>query len=287
MRKRIRSTLGFTLVELLVVVSIIALLISILLPSLRGARNQAKAVICMTNEQSLCRAFMYYAQDHGDRLPGTDTPTLGYFWWNAVDQYFDKPMPEFADCRKSNVPEVLFCPSGKAPFPSLYMKGVEITHYFLNGVETDKFMFVGKKMAIGLFGGQGKISQAKSPSKCMMLGDSTTYNKIIDMNHPLMIEIYDEEGGNQDFAMTRYHYRSTAGFFHNGRINIGYVDGHAAPLPGRKVPPDDDYAQDVSKWPAPMRDDPNLFYPNLSMPSAEEDPFFWGPPYDTYKPSDR
>lgn len=60
---------GFTLVELLVVISIIALLISILLPSLRKARDQAKDTLCKANLHQLGISIQYYVQDSGDRLP--------------------------------------------------------------------------------------------------------------------------------------------------------------------------------------------------------------------------
>lgn len=54
---------GFTLVELLVVISIIALLVAILLPSLSKARKQARKVVCQTNMRSLSMAsFTYYTE---------------------------------------------------------------------------------------------------------------------------------------------------------------------------------------------------------------------------------
>jgi prepilin-type N-terminal cleavage/methylation domain-containing protein/prepilin-type processing-associated H-X9-DG protein len=62
---------AFTLVELLVVISIIALLISILLPSLRGAREAAKAAVCLSHLRSLSHGWHMYADDHNDVcLPG-------------------------------------------------------------------------------------------------------------------------------------------------------------------------------------------------------------------------
>jgi len=57
------SKVGFTLVELLVVIGIIALLISILLPSLNRARDAAKRVHCLSNLRQIGIGFFQYGQD--------------------------------------------------------------------------------------------------------------------------------------------------------------------------------------------------------------------------------
>ncbi len=59
----LRRKSGFTLIELLVVVAIIALLISILLPSLQGAREQAKTAKCLANMKSIAQASVAYASE--------------------------------------------------------------------------------------------------------------------------------------------------------------------------------------------------------------------------------
>jgi len=60
---------GFTLIEVLVVVAIIALLVSILIPSLKEARDQAKKSVCATNQHQIGLALVAYSMDHEDRLP--------------------------------------------------------------------------------------------------------------------------------------------------------------------------------------------------------------------------
>jgi prepilin-type N-terminal cleavage/methylation domain-containing protein/prepilin-type processing-associated H-X9-DG protein len=60
---------GFTLVELLVVIGIIALLISILLPALRKAQETARRVHCASNMKTLTTAYMLYCDDNKQILP--------------------------------------------------------------------------------------------------------------------------------------------------------------------------------------------------------------------------
>jgi prepilin-type N-terminal cleavage/methylation domain-containing protein len=66
---------GFTLVELLVVIGIIAILVAMLLPALGRARDQANLVACKSNLAQVGQATRMYANDNHDRYP--DSYTLG------------------------------------------------------------------------------------------------------------------------------------------------------------------------------------------------------------------
>src|SRR5262245_22764792 len=84
---------GFTLIELLIVVAIIAILISMLLPSLAAAKVQARQTVCASRLAQLGRGFHMYAGEYrGRAMPlaysdyfvvGTSAPI---FWWGTNDE---------------------------------------------------------------------------------------------------------------------------------------------------------------------------------------------------------
>jgi prepilin-type N-terminal cleavage/methylation domain-containing protein/prepilin-type processing-associated H-X9-DG protein len=83
-RTRPRRTSGFTLVELLVVIGIIAVLIATLLPALQRARRAAQLIGCQSNIRQILLAMHMYAQEKGNGLPPFEAP---HYWCSPLSPY--------------------------------------------------------------------------------------------------------------------------------------------------------------------------------------------------------
>ncbi|MHC4569856.1 MAG: type II secretion system protein [Planctomycetota bacterium] len=65
------SSTAFTLIELLVVIAVISLLMALLVPVLRSAREQGHRVVCLSNLRQLTLAWIVYAEEHDSKIvPG-------------------------------------------------------------------------------------------------------------------------------------------------------------------------------------------------------------------------
>ncbi|HBG28009.1 MAG: hypothetical protein A2Y10_17430 [Planctomycetes bacterium GWF2_41_51] len=109
---------AFTLVELLVVISIIALLLAVLLPSLSKAREQSRRTVCRSNMRQIAVSNFTYAASHDGKLLSKNP--LGHVWnANGYDLLFPSNVDktQFLDILVPKVYKLYSCPSTKLYSP--------------------------------------------------------------------------------------------------------------------------------------------------------------------------
>ncbi len=100
------KTRAFTLIELLVVMAIIAVLMAILMPSLRLAREQARSISCRSNVRTLTLAWLMYKDENDGKLVWGNTPgysSQGSSWVYLPPDWRNVGIEEKKECIKQGL----------------------------------------------------------------------------------------------------------------------------------------------------------------------------------------
>lgn len=109
-----RSRRGFTLVELLTVIAVIATIAAMLFPLYVSAKKSATRSQCQSNLSQIAKAFELYTSDYGGCYPNTGNQYLwsGFYWRDPLSKYV-------AASGSATTKMILTCPSDPTP-PGIY-----------------------------------------------------------------------------------------------------------------------------------------------------------------------
>jgi prepilin-type N-terminal cleavage/methylation domain-containing protein len=100
---------GFTLIELLVVIAIIAILASMLLPTLGKAKERSNRTVCRNNLRQWCLGVTMYAEDNEEKYPRSHLPT-----GNPAPYWIDLGFRDVMHVKYRVPRDQFYCPSNKA-----------------------------------------------------------------------------------------------------------------------------------------------------------------------------
>ncbi len=270
MLKEKKQHTGFTIIELLVVIAIISLVMSVTMPGLSKAKSSAKKLQCSDNMRQIRLAMDFYAADYDNYIVTSREMLFAHseseikgVWHVVLAPYVQHS--QIKDLIADAYPKLWRCPEDKDPYPQGfrgYPHKVGMTSYALNGYYTQAD---DSRQAVRFGPGANfRFPQIPNPSQCMLMAETSYCGQIYDAAHPNTITANLRTDG---------HHRMTSGFYHDGSMNIIFVDGHLETVRGIDCEPDE------SQIPWPYKNGGYMFWPTKRLVTAAESAAFWGPGY--------
>jgi prepilin-type N-terminal cleavage/methylation domain-containing protein/prepilin-type processing-associated H-X9-DG protein len=216
---------AFTLIELLVVVAIIALLISILMPALKNAREQAKTAVCLANQKTLANAFVMYANDYNDAIVPSFIDARSWVDWPKRPNGDYLTQQELNRAKRTNAhrrgirdgklfpytikEEVYQCPSDTREDQPEGGNVAFRTYSMLNCMNGD----AGWESSIGA----GRVSTILSTIR--RPGEEVVF---VEESDPRGLNM-----GSWVMWISRYEWIDPLTIWHNDKSTLGFADGHA------------------------------------------------------------
>lgn len=223
-----RRRRGFTLVELLVVIGIIALLISILLPSLSKAQEQARRIACASNVRQFCTSLIMYAGENKGRL--MDVGNHNKQWNNSGNTSVSNGVQTMHPAARDLLVEqykmtrrMFFCPSNVD-----MDNGSNWSRSDLNDFAFTGYMFLAgrtelskPKAQITLFKGFEEVPDGIQ----VVPGPKLTGRKAF---YEVLVGDTSRSWQNQLSPSNHLYGDDSTGYLPrgNGGGNVGYIDGH-------------------------------------------------------------
>lgn len=220
-----RNNNAFTLIELLVVIAIIALLLAILIPSLQVAKEQATAIVCLSNLNGLSKGWVLYADEHDGTICGgtTANPRDPYYSWiDYPDTGAADELKEKERCIEEGVlfPYIEALDAYHCPGDKRYIKPCADTDAAFDSGGYRSYSIVGGMFGVAESGDWQiipikKLNQLKIPGNNYVFleeADGRGFNWGSWVLHPNP----DNQGWVDPFAI-----------WHNERSTLGFADGHA------------------------------------------------------------
>jgi len=210
---------GFTLIELMVAIAIIAILVAVLLPVIGNAKRKASEASCRNNLRQLGLAFTMYCDHNDENFPGPGSKDLygphpeDWIWWqpsrdvkqSSIVPYIDSFNASLFRCPQDEAAKKLGAGGPLGPLDYAY--SYSLTSYDLQGDINPGMSTIITKSGRPYF---FKISAVRDPSAKILLVDEDRRT----INDSRWVPV------NSDFAVNPIADR------HAGKGLVVFVDGH-------------------------------------------------------------